>query len=82
MVFAAPLVERGILRNVDGVRSYPARRAMVDILKQFQTLPAYSALREARDTLTAQLPSLTGDERLQAEDLLARISSALPPYYR
>ncbi|WP_158623311.1 zinc-dependent metalloprotease [Corallococcus sp. CA053C] len=82
--FTAPVLAdvRGILLNVDGVRGYAARRAMVDILKQFQTLPAYSVLREARDTLTAQLTSLTGDERLQSEDLLARITSALSPYYR
>ncbi|NPD22099.1 zinc-dependent metalloprotease [Corallococcus exiguus] len=82
--FTAPVMAdvRGILLNVDGVRGSAARRAMVDILKQFQTLPAYSALREARDTLTAQLPSLTGEERLQSEDLLARVSSALSPYYR
>ncbi|WP_158625054.1 zinc-dependent metalloprotease [Corallococcus terminator] len=72
---------RGILLNVDGVRGPASRRTMVDILKQHQTLPAYSALREAHGTLTAQLPSLTGDERLQTEDLLARISSALSPYY-
>lgn len=73
---------RGILLNVDGVRGYRARRAMVDILKQHQTLPAYSALRESREVLTAQLPALAGDERLQTEDLLTRITGALSPYFR
>ena len=73
---------KAILLNVDGVRSYAARRTMVDILKAQQTLASYSALHEVRDTLTAQLPSLAGDERLEAEDLVARISEAISPYYR
>lgn len=73
---------KAILLNVDGVRSYAARRTMVDILKAQQTLASYSALHAVRDTLTAQLPSLAGDERLEAEDLVARISEAISPYYR
>jgi hypothetical protein len=73
---------KAILLNTDGIRGYPSRRAMVDVLKAQQTLAAYSALREARDTLTAQLPSLGEDDRLQTEDLLSRISAALSPYYR
>lgn len=73
---------KGILLNVDGIRSFASRRAMVDILKTHQTLAAYSALREARDTLTAQLPSLSGSALLQTEDLLARINVAISPYYR
>jgi hypothetical protein len=72
---------KAILLNVDGVRSYASRRTMVDILKSQQVLASYSALREVRDTLTAQLPSLSGDERLQVEDLVARISEAVSPYY-
>ncbi|MFP2928106.1 hypothetical protein ACLESO_23475 [Pyxidicoccus sp. 3LG] len=39
-------------------------------------------LREARDALTASLPSLSGDDRLQTEDLVTRITTALTPYYR
>ncbi|NMO14574.1 hypothetical protein HPC49_13580 [Pyxidicoccus fallax] len=73
---------RGILLNVDGVRSFTARRTMVDILKVHQTLASYATLREAQDMLTAQLPSLSGDERLQTEDLLARIDAAVSPYFR
>lgn len=73
---------KAILLNTDGVRSYTARRTMVDILKVQQALPSYAALREAQDTLTARLPSLSGDERLQTEDLLARVSAAVSPYYR
>jgi hypothetical protein len=73
---------KAILLNTDGIRGYPSRRAMVDVLKAQQTLAAYSALREVRDTLTAQLPSLGEDDRLQTEDLLSRISAALSPYYR
>ncbi|MFP2927314.1 zinc-dependent metalloprotease [Pyxidicoccus sp. 3LG] len=73
---------RAILLNTDGIRSYTARRTMVDILKVQQTLPSYAALREVHDTLTAQLPSLSGDDRLQSEDLLARVSAAISPYYR
>ncbi|WP_205525946.1 zinc-dependent metalloprotease [Pyxidicoccus trucidator] len=73
---------QGILLNVDGVRSFKARRTMVDILKSMQSLPAYLALRDARDTLTAGLGSLSGAERAQAEDLLARVHAALSPYYQ
>ncbi|MBZ4420837.1 zinc-dependent metalloprotease [Myxococcus sp. RHSTA-1-4] len=73
---------RAILLNTDGIRSYTARRTMVDILKAQQTLASYATLREAQDTLTAQLPALSGDERLQSEDLIARISAAVSPYFR
>ncbi|MCP3142019.1 zinc-dependent metalloprotease [Pyxidicoccus xibeiensis] len=72
----------GILINVDGVRSFRARRTMVDILKSMQSLPAYLTLREGRDTITASLGTLSGSERAQAEDLLARIQAALSPYYQ
>ncbi|MCP3139714.1 zinc-dependent metalloprotease [Pyxidicoccus xibeiensis] len=73
---------RAILLDEDGLRSYRARRTMVDVLKVQQSLASYAALREAQDVLTAQLPSLSGDVRLQAEDLVARISAAISPYYR
>ncbi|PTL79967.1 zinc-dependent metalloprotease [Vitiosangium sp. GDMCC 1.1324] len=73
---------KSILLNVDGIRSYASRRTAVDILKTQQSLPAYSALREAKNTLTAQLPTLSGDTLLQTEDLVARISAAISPYYR
>ncbi|MCK8497719.1 zinc-dependent metalloprotease [Myxococcus fulvus] len=73
---------QGILLNADGVRGYAARRAMVDILKLQQTLAAHSILVSARDSLTAALPTLSADERLQTTDLIARITAALSPYYR
>ncbi|WP_164017630.1 zinc-dependent metalloprotease [Pyxidicoccus trucidator] len=73
---------KAILLNADGVRTYGSRRVMVDILKTQQTLASYSALRNAQETLTAQLPALSGDARLEAEDLVARISEAVSPYYR
>lgn len=72
---------QGILLNVDGIRGFKSRRTMVDILKSMQSLPAYLALRQARDTLTDSLGTLSGAERAQAEDLLARIQAALSPYY-
>ncbi|MBU8897093.1 zinc-dependent metalloprotease [Corallococcus sp. M34] len=72
----------GIVLNVDGIRSPASRRTAVDILKTHQSLAAYSALRTAKDTLVARLPTLTGDELLRTEDLLARINAAISPYYR
>ncbi|WP_205520391.1 hypothetical protein [Pyxidicoccus caerfyrddinensis] len=54
---------------------------MVDILKVQQTLASYAALRGAHDMLRARLLSLGGDERLQTEDLIARIPAAVLPYY-
>jgi Met-zincin len=75
--------ERGILLNLDGVRGFPARRLCVDLLKQQQKIEAYQALLEARDALTAQLASgtLTGAPRALSEDLLARVSNAISPYF-
>ncbi|MFP2903649.1 zinc-dependent metalloprotease [Pyxidicoccus sp. 3LFB2] len=73
---------KAILLNTDGIRSYTARRTMVDVLKVQQTLSSYVALREAQDTLVAQLPSLGVEDRLQTEELLARLSTAVSPYYR
>ncbi|QSQ15396.1 zinc-dependent metalloprotease [Myxococcus landrumensis] len=72
----------GILINVDGIRSFQSRRTMVDILKSMQSLGAYSALRQGRDTVATQAGTLSGTQKLLAEDLLARIDLALSPYYR
>jgi hypothetical protein len=73
---------QAILLNTDGVRSHETRRAMVDVLKVQQTLGAFATLRESRDALTASLPALSGAELMQTEDLVARITAALSPYYR
>ncbi|NMO16562.1 hypothetical protein HPC49_16790 [Pyxidicoccus fallax] len=72
----------GILLNVDGIRSFKSRRTMVDILKSMQSLSAYLTLRDARTSLAGSLGSLSGVERAQAEDLLARVDAALSPYYQ
>ncbi|QSQ11682.1 zinc-dependent metalloprotease [Myxococcus landrumensis] len=73
---------RGILLNVDGVRGFPSRRVMVDVLKAHQTLAAYGVLEEAHAELTARLPTLSGDERLGTKELLSRIELASAPYFR
>jgi hypothetical protein len=72
---------RGNLLNLDGFRSYATRRACVDILKRVQLVAAYRTLIEASQMLTAQLPTLSGDQALLAEDLLNRINRANSPYY-
>ncbi|MCP3062836.1 zinc-dependent metalloprotease [Myxococcus sp. K38C18041901] len=73
---------RAILLDTDGARGYAARRTMVDILAALQSPAAHAILDEAQTLLTASLPTLPPEERLQTKDLLARISEALSPYYR
>ncbi|HEX2568891.1 MAG TPA: zinc-dependent metalloprotease [Polyangia bacterium] len=72
---------RGNLLNTDGFRSYGTRRVCIDVLKRMQVVAAYRTLLEASEALTAQLPSLTGDDALLTEDLIARINRAVSPYY-
>lgn len=72
---------RANLLNVDGVRSYPTRRVVVDVLKKLQRYEAYAILREAREALTAARPGLSGNELLAADDLASRIDRALSPYF-
>jgi hypothetical protein len=72
---------RGELLDVDGIRSYPSRRAAVDVLKKLQVIPAYTILLEAQGALEAQIPTLTGTDKALAEDLRARIVAAISPYF-
>jgi hypothetical protein len=82
-VTALVLVElRGNLMNVDGLRSWATRRVMVDILKKLQSSSALAVLKEAETDLNAKLSTLTGDDALQAGDLLARIKDATSPYFK
>ncbi len=81
-VTALAIVElRGNLMNVDGIRSWATRRIMVDILKKLQSSSALAALKDAEADLNTKLPTLTGDDALQAGDLLARIKAATTPYF-
>lgn len=73
---------RGILLNVDGVRTFPVRRVMVALLKTHQTLAAYGVLQEVHTELTARLPTLSGEERLGTMELLGRIEVASSSYFR
>ncbi|QSQ25775.1 zinc-dependent metalloprotease [Pyxidicoccus parkwayensis] len=72
---------RGNLLNVDGVRTRATRRTAIDILKKLQTYEAFTVLREARDIIGASLPGLSGQERLDAEDLVSRLNQATSPYF-
>ena len=74
---------RGNLLNLDGVRSFATRRQGVDVLKQFQNGAAFAILQETKVKLTVQLASgtLTGQAFLNTEDLLARVTAAISPYY-
>jgi len=72
-----------IVRNEDGVRSYPSRRALVDLLKAKQTLAAYRTLLAVHDQLAAAIAggTLGADDQLLSRDLLARIEAAISPYF-
>ncbi|MDB4966614.1 MAG: hypothetical protein JWN44_2303 [Myxococcales bacterium] len=73
---------RGNLTNADQIRSYETRRMVVDILKKMQTQDAYNLLLAAKDALTQQLTTLTGNEKANTMDLIARIDAATHPYYK
>lgn len=72
-----------VLVNLDGVRSYASRRAMVDILKGRQTVEALTMLLDARASIAAQLAAggMSPTEATQTRDLLARIDRATSPYF-
>lgn len=70
-----------IVVNADGARSYPTRRIVVDALKRAQNLDSYLVLVSAKDTLTAQLPTLPPLDQVLTRDLIARIEAAISPYF-
>jgi hypothetical protein len=72
---------RGNILNSDKIRSYATRRAIVDILKKMQTQNALNLLVDAKGALETQIPTLSGNDKVDAQDLLARINVALNPYF-
>jgi hypothetical protein len=69
------------LMNTDKVRTFPTRRAAVDILKKLQIQSAYNVLVEARNWIAFERTTLTGADQALADDLLARIDVAIRPYF-
>ncbi|HEX3759438.1 MAG TPA: zinc-dependent metalloprotease [Kofleriaceae bacterium] len=72
---------KALLINSDGARSFATRRLVVDALKKAQTQSAFLALRDARDAINATLNGLDPSSRALTEDLLARITAAISPYF-
>jgi hypothetical protein len=72
---------RGNLENLDGVRTFPTRRVCVDILKRLQTEEAYDILVEAKAALGVERLKLSPADQALADDLLARIDTAIHPYF-
>jgi hypothetical protein len=74
----------GMIRNVDGVRSFSLRRTGVDVLKALQDDRALRELGASRDALQAELSAATvpPEDVPLVEDLLARIAAAMAPYYQ
>ncbi len=70
------------LQNVDGIRSFTTRRAMVDILARLQITAAYDALVQTRAQIATQRASMTGTAAELTDDLLARIDAATHPYFK
>jgi len=79
----APLITelQGNLLNLDQIRSFPPRRLTVDSLKRLQSVPAYQALRGADASLRDGASGLPLDEQALLDDLLARITRAITPYF-
>jgi hypothetical protein len=69
------------LTDAGAIRSFDTRRACVDALKRVQLTPALDALLAARSAIAAARASLTGDQGALTDDLLARIDSAIHPYF-
>lgn len=69
------------LTDRDGVRSFPTRRLMVDMLKMMQDTTSYTALLAAEASLEAKLPTLSGEEKALSQDLLSRVRAATSPYF-
>ena len=72
---------KGNLTNVDGIRSYPARRLAVDILKKLQDIDSLDILLKSKATVQAARATLTGADAELTDDLLARIDAATHPYF-
>jgi hypothetical protein len=74
---------RDNLTNVDKIRSFETRRAMVDILKKMQSDEAYATLTEAKASINAALAlgGMSAQEVRDTNDLLARINRAVSPYW-
>ncbi len=70
------------LQNVDAIRSFTTRRAMVDILARLQIAAAYDALVQTRAQIAAQRAGMTGVTAELTDDLLARIDAATHPYFK
>jgi len=69
------------LVNADSIRSYATRRTTVAVLKKLQLTAALNALVEARATITAARPGLSGDAAVLTDELLSRINTAVNNYF-
>jgi hypothetical protein len=82
---AALVAQTGkLLRNDDGVRSFPLRRTAVDVLHALQTDAALVELRGAQGALQAQRRDgvVPAAQVPLVDDLLERLEAALSPYYQ
>jgi len=73
---------KNILRNLDGARSYATRRLVVDAMKNVQNTQGLETLQDTQAFLISQLPNLHGADLAETQDLVARITAALSPYYQ
>ncbi len=64
------------------MRSFEARRAAVDVLKELQTYDAYEALLSARPTLVSQKASYDALGQALMDDVIRRLDAACNPYFR
>jgi uncharacterized protein DUF4953 len=81
----ALLIEQAglLLRNTDGVRGYAVRRTAADTLAALQSDAALVELRNSRDQIAAASNAALSDiDRQLTADLLARVDTALDPYFR
>jgi hypothetical protein len=71
-----------VLVNLDGIRSFASRRAMVDLLEGRQTVEALGTLLVARSSIEADLAAgMSPLDATLTRDLLSRIDRATSPYF-
>jgi hypothetical protein len=72
-----------MLRNEDGVRTFPLRRTTVDVLHALQSDAALAQLRASLDALTRERlgSDTSSDDQYLLDDLIVRVGDALTPYY-
>lgn len=73
---------KAVLADTSGTYNFETRRLVVNALKAAQNDQAYFALNDARDALNAKLAEMSPSDRALTQELVARITAAITPYFQ